>query len=220
MSKLSKLLIAIGIIAGVVLAAVILSRQSDKGRGPEAQAAVSESNSPEAAQTSHSRFFTRHELEPPAAIAADGQSTSGSDSATNLISNWEDKVDEILGSPGSETNKVQQLLELFPKVPAAGQTEVARHLSNLLPDQDYGLLRQHLVNPDLPAEVLDVLLGDALNRPNSLKLPALLDVARNDQHPKAAEARDFLQLFLEQDYGTDWDKWQAGLDQWLKDNPD
>ena len=68
--------------------------------------------------------------------------------------------------------------------------------------------------------MLDFLLDDVLNRPNSLKLPALLAVARNAQHPKAAEAKDFLQLFLEEDYGSDWDKWQARMEQWLKDNPD
>ena len=96
------------------------------------------------------------------------------------------------------------------RLPADGQEEVARHLTNLVPDQDYGLMRGYLTNAALPEEVLDVLLDDVLNRPNSLKLPALLEVARNAQHPKAAEAKDFLELFLEEDYGNDWDKWQAG----------
>ncbi len=61
---------------------------------------------------------------------------------------------------------------------------------------------------------------DVLNRPNSVKLPLLLDLARDPQHPKASEAKDILELFLEEDYGNDWTKWQAKLDQWLKDNPD
>lgn len=81
-------------------------------------------------------------------------------------------------------------------------------------------MRTYLTNADLPENVLDVLLDDVLNRPNSLKLPALLEVARSAQHPKAAEAKDFLELFLEEDYGADWDKWQAGMEQWLKENPD
>ena len=97
---------------------------------------------------------------------------------------------------------------------------MAQHLSNLVPDQDYRLLHASLTNAALPEEVLDVLLDDTLNRPNSLKLPALLEVARNPQNPKAAEAKDFLELFLEEDYGNDWDKWQASMEQWLKDNPD
>jgi len=68
--------------------------------------------------------------------------------------------------------------------------------------------------------VLDVLLADALNRPNSLKLPLLLEVARQPDHPKAGEAKDLLELFLEEDHGKDWGQWQAKLEQWLKDNPD
>jgi hypothetical protein len=136
------------------------------------------------------------------------------------MSGWEDKVDEILGSTSPDADKAKQMIEMFPTLPTDGQEEVARHLSNLLPDQDYGLMRSFLTNPSLPESVLDILLGDVLNRPNSLKLPALLEVARDAQHPKAAEAKDFLQLFLEQDYGSDWDKWQAGMEQWLKANPD
>jgi hypothetical protein len=139
---------------------------------------------------------------------------------TNLIPAWEDKVDEILGSTSSDPDKAKQMLEMFPQLSAAGQEEVAQHLSNLMPDQDYGLMQAYLTNAALPEEVLDVLLGDVLNRPNSLKLPALLAVARTPQHPKAAEAKDFLELFLEEDYGNDWEKWQGSMEQWLKENPD
>jgi len=140
--------------------------------------------------------------------------------ATNGMADWEQKVDEILGSDSPDPDKARQLLEMFPTLPADGQEEVAQHLANLVPDQDFGLMRPYLTNSALPEDVLDVLLDDVLNRPNSLKLPALLDVARSAQHPKAAEAKDFLELFIEEDYGDDWEKWQAGIEQWLKANPD
>ena len=140
--------------------------------------------------------------------------------ATNLMPGWEDKVDEILGSDSPDPDKARQLLGMFPTLPADGQEEVAQHLANLVPDQDFALMRPYLTNSALPEDVLDVLLDDVLNRPNSLKLPALLDVARSAQHPKAAEAKDFLELLLDEDYGDDWDKWRAGIEQWLKANPD
>ena len=139
---------------------------------------------------------------------------------TNLIVAWEDKVDEILSSASPDPDKAKQMIEMVPKVSADGQEELARHISNLLPDQDYGLIHTYLTNAALPEEVLDILLGDALNRPNSLKLPALLAIARTPQHPKSGEAKDFLELFLEEDYGDDWGKWQSSMEQWLKDNPD
>jgi len=62
--------------------------------------------------------------------------------------------------------------------------EVAKHLSNLLPDQDYAPLGQLLANPHLPEDVLETLMADVMNRRNGLKLPALLGVARTAQHPK------------------------------------
>jgi hypothetical protein len=81
-------------------------------------------------------------------------------------------------------------------------------------------LSQLLANPRLPQEALDTLMADALNRPNSLKLPALLEVARTPQHPKAGDAKEVLGFFLETDYGDDWQKWQDKVQTWLKDNPD
>jgi hypothetical protein len=140
--------------------------------------------------------------------------------ASDMITNWGDKLEQILVSPGEETDKAKQLLEMFPHLPPDGQAEIARHLSNLTPDSDYAGLGEYLKNPKLPEPVLDVLLADALNRPNALKLPLLLDIARQPDHAKAGEAKELLELFLEEDHGTDWAGWQARMDQWLKDNPD
>jgi hypothetical protein len=220
MSKLSKLLIAVGAIIGVLVAAMVLSRQP--GKGPESDLQVPVSDPPPAAtvETNRSAFFTKRVRPRPAQSPASDEAVGVSSTATNLVSAWEDKVDDILGSADSDHDKAKQMLAMFPQLPADGQEEVARHLSNLVTDQDYGAMRAYLTNASLPEAVLDILLGDALNRPNSLKLPALLDVARTPQHPKTGEAKDFLGLFLEEDYANDWDKWQAKMDEWLKANPD
>src|SRR5262249_55240572 len=50
---------------------------------------------------------------------------------TNLLADWENRVDEILTAETDDTNKVNQLLEVFPHLPEEGQVEVAQHLSNL-----------------------------------------------------------------------------------------
>lgn len=220
MSKLTKLPIVVGTVAGVVLVAIALSRRGSKGPETEPPVSATEPAPPAPAETNRPSFFTKRPRRQPAHPAAQGQPVEGSATATNLVSAWENKLDEILGSTGPEADKARQMLELFPQLPADGQEEVAQHLSNLLSDQDFGLLHAHLTNAALAENVLDVLLDDVLNRPNSLKLPALLDVARSAQHPKAAEAKDFLELFLEEDYGDDWDKWHARMQEWLKDNPD
>ena len=129
-------------------------------------------------------------------------------------------MDGILSSEGTTDDKARQMLEMFPRLPEAGQAEVAKHLSNLVSDEDYASLSQLLVNPQLTQDALDTLMSDALNRPNSLKLPTLLEVARTTQHPKAGDAKEVLGFFLESDYGDDWAKWQEKLQEWLKENPD
>ena len=35
-----------------------------------------------------------------------------------------------------------------------------------------------------------------------------------------AEAKDLLELFLEEDFGNNWGQWQGRMQQWLQDNPD
>jgi len=135
------------------------------------------------------------------------------------MTNWEEKLDTILTSDKPDPDKAKEMIEMFPKLSPEAQEEIAHHISNLTPDENYSL-GQFVTNSALPEAVLDVFTEDVLNRPNSIKLPLLLDVAKDSNHPKASEAKDILELFLENDYGTDWTTWQASLDKWLKDNPD
>lgn len=156
---------------------------------------------------------------PKSAVAPLPELVSSASSST-VITNWEDRLDEILADEKPESEKAKQLLEMFPRLPEDGQVEVAQHLSNLVEDDHYAALGGFLTNSALSEDVLDVLLSDLLNRPNSLKLPALLGVARDPKNPKAGEAKDLLELYLEEDYGTDWKKWQQKTEEWLKENAD
>ena len=136
------------------------------------------------------------------------------------MANWEDRIDEVLGSDAEVADMAKKLLEMFPKFPEAGQVEAAQHISNLLDDDDYAPMGRYLTNMSLSASVLQVLMDDALNRPNSMKLPLFLEVARNPDHPNNAEAREELEFYLDEDYGTNWMVWEEKLQEWLKENPD
>jgi hypothetical protein len=142
--------------------------------------------------------------------------------ATNAAStnDWEEKIDDIVGSDDPDTNKVAKLYALFPTLPPDGQEEIAQHLSNLVDDEDYAPLGEMLKNDKLPEGVLDELLSDALNRPNNLKLPVLLSVASDENNAKHDEAKDLLELYLGEDYGTDWNSWGQHMTNWLQQNPD
>ncbi len=142
------------------------------------------------------------------------------DPATGLIADWEQRIDDVLTAKDDEDQKAKRLLELLPNLPEEGQVEAAQHLSNLLPDEQYPALAQTLTNAHTPEAVLDVLMTDVLNRPNPIKLSTLLDVARTPEHPKSEEARDVLEVFVDEDYGTNWDAWETAVKKWLKENPD
>ncbi len=140
--------------------------------------------------------------------------------ATNPTTNWEDRVDAILDSPSEVNEKAKQMLELLPHLPEAGQVETAQHVANLLADEDYAKFGAYLTNTTTSINVQDIVLADVLNRPNQIKLPLLLETARNPANAKATEAREMLALYLEEDYGDDWQKWATEMEKWLKENPD
>jgi hypothetical protein len=87
-----------------------------------------------------------------------------------------------------------------------------------LPDDRYSSLAPMLTNALTNEQVLEVLLTDLLNRPDNVKLPTLLELARTPDHPKASEARDILEVFVDENYGTDWAKWEAALQKYLAEN--
>jgi hypothetical protein len=222
MNKFGQILKVAGIIAAIVLAGVAVGWWGTHGVKPNTPITPATPATPAPvvtqADAKGAGLFPRHHPSPQTGSNASPSQPSGT--PPDLLTNWEDRVDEILTGAEEEAVKARGLLEIFPALPEDGQVEVAHHLSNLVADEDYASLSQFLVNSTLPESVLDVFFADALNRPNSLKLPALLSVARDPQHPKAGEAKDVLGIFLEEDYGSDWTAWQAKLDQWLKDNPD
>ena len=156
----------------------------------------------------------------PAPVSPNDEIIPISMSDRGPITNWEDRVDEILRNNSDMSEKAKQLLALFPRMTVEGQVETAHHISNLLDDKDYPAFAQYLTNSATADDVLDVLMSDVMNRPNSMKMPTLLAVASNPDHPKAEEARQTLQLYLEDDYSTNLDILRENVEKWLKANPD
>jgi hypothetical protein len=76
-----------------------------------------------------------------------------------------------------------------------------------------------LTNSTTPAAVSTVLMNDLLNRNNTLKLPMLLAVASDNDHPLKDQARNLLELMIQEDDGTNWDQWAASINTWLQNNP-
>ncbi|HUD48703.1 MAG TPA: hypothetical protein VMR33_17860 [Candidatus Baltobacteraceae bacterium] len=132
---------------------------------------------------------------------------------------WEQKLDDILLAEEDPNTKADQILALIPTAPPDAQVELSQHLVNMVQDDHYSGAAQLLTNAVTPSAVSTVLMNDLLNRANTLKLPMLLAVAQNNDHPLKDQAREMLELLLQQDDGTNWDQWSSSIDTWLQNNP-
>ena len=222
MRPLGTVLKILAIVVAIIVLGVLIGRFAahQDPRSPEPAPAVSRLPDSGAEGTNRPSFFKkRAEVRPPGA-EPEASVVSTNATATNGMANWEDRIDEVLRADTEVADTAKKLLEIFPKFPEAGQVEAVQHISNLLDDDDYAPMGQYLTNASMAASVLQALMDDALNRPNSMKLPLFLEVARDPSHPNAAEAKEELEFYLEEDYGTNWNVWAEKLQEWLKENPD
>jgi hypothetical protein len=224
MSKFAKVLKIVGVVVAVIGIGVLLGWLGGRGKpsaNPQPLSSSPTADTAAASKAPSSLIAQASKYHPRASAGPNQAPVPAPLQPANLITNWDDKLNDILGTEGNDADKAKQMLEMFPRLPEEGQEEVAQHLSNLTPDENYSGLGQYLTNGTLSEAVLDVVMADLLNRPNSVKLPMLYEMARQgDQNPKAGDAKDILQLYLDDDYGDDWGQWNSKMTQWLKDNPD
>jgi hypothetical protein len=153
-------------------------------------------------------------MAPP--VAAATPVTAAIAEASNVNPAWESTIDGILRSNVSEAQMAQMLINILPTLPEDGQIEAANHIANLLPDTEYNSVRPLLLNSSLPESVLSVFFTDLMNRDDPTKLNAFLDIAQIPNHPFQSEALSDLQIYVGDDYGTDWPKWKSAVTQYLK----
>ena len=137
---------------------------------------------------------------------------------TPAIATWEQKLDDILVADSSDATKVAQILTIIPTVGPEAQVQLSHHLVNLVQDDNYAMTGDLLTNPSTSTNVSSILMNDLLNRGTELKLTMLLAVARNDDHPLKGDAKELLELFIQEDKGADWNAWEASVVKYIKDN--
>jgi hypothetical protein len=136
-----------------------------------------------------------------------------------VAAEWEKQLDEVLLADIDPNLKADRILAMIPTAPSNAQVELTQHLVNMVQDDHYDGAAQLLTNSTTPAAISTVLMNDLLNRNNTLKLPMLLAVASDSDHPLKDQARDMLELLIQEDDGTNWDQWAASISTWLQNNP-
>ncbi len=132
------------------------------------------------------------------------------------MAEWEVRIDQALRLNTGDTETAQMLINMLPSLPPEGQAEAAQHISNLIQDQDYNRVMPLLRNTNLAEEVHDVFVTDLMNREDAVKLPALLEIAKIPNHPHHEEAQTDLQIFLDEDFGTNWAQWETAMKEYLR----
>ena len=214
-----KVLAVIAVVIGLFLGVKAMkSRQSTQTEpGAEIQTPVTENPAP---GTQHPLTSTTQPASGTPIPSDATPSTTPAVTDTNIIADWEQKIDDALASGKDEAETAKTILGMFPKMPPEGQISAAQHIVNLLADEDFGSFAGNLTNSAVSTDVHEIIFADLLNRPNKIKLPMLLEVARNGKPEQVTEAKDFLEVFVGEDFGTDWNLWQAKVQEWLKENPD
>ncbi len=139
-----------------------------------------------------------------------------------VITKDDQMIDQVLRASGSDnsdasnTATAQNLINLLPTLTKDGQVECAQHIANLISDKEFGRVMHFWKNPGTNPDVIEVLATDLMNRDDSVKLPAMLDAAKMPNHPYHDEALVNLEIFLDGDYGTDWNKWESVMKDYLK----
>ncbi len=131
---------------------------------------------------------------------------------------WE-RVYAITNAPITKTEKAQALLLVQKTLPREDQRRLTHTIVSNVDDVAYLVIRKQLMDTRLNSQILSVYMTDTLKRKNWIKLPMILDIARDSSHPMSAEACELLRAYLQADHGTNWAQWGETMNAWLKKNP-
>lgn len=148
-------------------------------------------------RTSSDRFFRKNRQGRSPTVVTNESPAEVVVTETDMpVTGWEDRIDEVLKLEADPAELGKTMLALLPQLPAAGRLEALQHIANLLADADYAPVGELVTNPQTAPAELDLLVPDLLNRPNPLKLPLLLKIARTPDHPKVGEATEILEVLF------------------------
>src|SRR5436853_280640 len=127
MQKFPKMLGIVVVVAAVLLIGVGVGWLATRKTLPSAQLSPAKVPPSIPPSTNLLPFFGTNSRPRPGEAPVDKAAAIPS-TVANAMTNWEDKLDDILGSEGEESDKAKKLLAMFSRLPAEGQVEVAQHL--------------------------------------------------------------------------------------------
>ncbi|MDB6055138.1 MAG: hypothetical protein JWN25_2661 [Verrucomicrobiales bacterium] len=128
---------------------------------------------------------------------------------------FREQMAKINDSSLTDTQKAQLFLLLLPSFNRDGQREFAHAAVSHIKDSTYSLIFKPLLEAKSDKQILSVFMTDTLKRPNSVKLPALLQLARTEDHPMQSEAKELLVAFIGKEHGKKWEDCQVAVNAYV-----
>ena len=221
--RTSKVLTVIGIVAAAVAIAVFIgwfaSREKSTGQPPDV-AVGSGKAANKVGNTAPAVPAPDVAIEPVTNGAVSGETAQTNTGPA--ADDWEGKFEAVFDSDLDTDKMAEKMLEIYPHLKPEAQKDAIEHILNLVPDEGFTPVGKILLDPKTSEEISDDIMNDIGNRPGSIRMPLLLQVAKDPSHPKAAEARELLELYIEpeEELGNDWGKWEKEMKKYLEENPD
>ncbi|MGZ4971791.1 MAG: hypothetical protein ACXWBP_03645 [Limisphaerales bacterium] len=216
----SKGRVGIGIVGLLAVVGLVVWWALQQGKLPTLPPTITQASDPANARTSHGTNGSATQANAAEASAKEAEMTAEVVDPPEVPEpkTWEDHLDDILLSDDNENTKADQILALMQTSPAENQEELAQHLVNMVQDNHYDGASNLLMNINTQTNVAEVLMNDLLNRNNTLKLKTLLQIVKMPDHPLHENAREMLELFVQEDHGTNYEEWEKAVGDWLKEN--
>ena len=122
--------------------------------------------------------------EPPGATAMTEEEVRAHEEE-KLVGAFYDMTDKWLKPSKADVpmEAVEKFRERFNRIPQARKAECLQRALNLLPDENVMLLAGILLDKGQPAEYLELVYNDILNRDESVKKPLLKEIFKDREHP-------------------------------------
>jgi len=110
------------------------------------------------------------------------------------------------------------MLALLMDAPVEHKPDLADHVANLTPDDDYAPVAWLISRRIVEGEAMVALLQDLHHRPADIKLPIMAEILSQEDHPGAPEAERALTVYLQVSHGYPSNAWQSEVEKYLATN--
>jgi len=126
-------------------------------------------------------------------------------------------VEEAFAAEGAGTRH-RQMLSLLMGAPEENKPDLADHVANLTPDDEYAPVAWLISNRGVTGAAMQALLQDLHERPADIKLPVMAEILSQADHPGAPGAEHALNIYLQVSHGYPSAAWRKEVATFLATN--